>query len=85
VPLGPSYTLHSTRYFVTSVVSYSALLVAGVVGGVALWRAGQWPAALGLLLGSALLVCVVFFPQERFRIPVIDPALIVLAVGVRRN
>jgi hypothetical protein len=85
VPLGPSYTLHSTRYFVTSVVSYSALLVAGVVGGVALWRAGQWPTTLGLLLGSALLVCVVFFPQERFRIPVIDPALIVLAVGVRRN
>jgi len=28
-----------------------------------------------------VLVCVVFFPQERFRIPVIDPALIVLASG----
>ena len=28
-----------------------------------------------------MLVCVVFFPQERFRIPVIDPALIVLAAG----
>jgi 4-amino-4-deoxy-L-arabinose transferase-like glycosyltransferase len=85
VPVGPSYTLHSTRYFVASVVSYVALLVAGVAGGVALWRAGRWPVPLGLLLGSALLVCLVFFPQERFRIPVIDPVLIVLAAGLRRN
>jgi hypothetical protein len=43
-----------------------------------------------LLLGaSAVLVNVVFFPQERFRIPVIDPVLIisaspVLAAWVRR-
>jgi hypothetical protein len=81
VPLGPSYTLHSARYFVASVVSYLVLLVAGCAGGLALWRRGAWPVALGLLLGSALLVCVVFFPQERFRIPVIDPALIVLATG----
>jgi len=28
-----------------------------------------------------VLVCVVFFPQERFRIPVIDPTLVVLASG----
>ena len=85
VPVGRSYTLHSTRYFVASVVSYVAVLAAGCLGGMALWRAGQWPVALGLLLASALLVCVVFFPQERFRIPVIDPALVILAAGVRRN
>jgi hypothetical protein len=81
VPVGPSYTLHSTRYLVASVVSYGLILIAGIAGGVALWRAGRWPVSLGLLLGSALLVCVVFFPQERFRIPVIDPTLIVLATG----
>ncbi len=34
---------------------------------------------LWLLGASAVLVCLVFFPQERFRIPVIDPALVVLA------
>jgi hypothetical protein len=38
--------------------------------------------ALALLAGSALLVCLVFFPQERFRIPVIDPTLIVCASGL---
>jgi 4-amino-4-deoxy-L-arabinose transferase-like glycosyltransferase len=81
VPIGPSYTLHSPRYVIASVVSYVSLLIAGVIGGIAVWRAGQWPVTLGLLLGSALLVCVVFFPQERFRIPVIDPALMVLAAG----
>ena len=32
--------------------------------------------------GSAVLVCLVFFPQERFRIPVIDPALIVAAAAM---
>lgn len=86
VPIGPSYTLHSTRYFVTSVVSYTVLLVAGCAGGLALWRSRTWPVGLGLLLASALLVCVAFLPQERFRIPVIDPALIVLATGrLRRN
>ena len=85
VPVGPSYTLHSTRYLVASVVSYVTLLVAGSLGGFVLWRAGAWPLALGLLLASAALVCVVFLPQERFRIPVVDPALIVLASGLRRG
>ena len=85
VPIGPSYTLHSTRYLAASVVSYVTLLVAGSLGGFVLWRAGAWPLALGLLLGSAVLVCVVFLPQERFRIPVVDPALIVLASGLRRG
>ena len=81
VPLGPSYTLHSTRYVAASLVSYGLLLAASIAGAVAVIRARRWPVALGLLLASAVLVCVVFFPQERFRIPVIDPALIVLAAS----
>jgi hypothetical protein len=81
VPLGPSYTLHSTRYVVASLVSYGLLLAGGIAGAVAVIRARRWPVALGLMLASAVLVCVVFFPQERFRIPVIDPALIVLAAS----
>jgi hypothetical protein len=81
VPVGPSYTLHSTRYLVASVLSYGAVLVCAVAGSVALARRRRFPVALGLLLGSAGLVCVVFFPQERFRIPVIDPTLIVLGAA----
>jgi CHASE2 domain-containing sensor protein len=48
----------------------------------AVWRRGERPTALLLLAASSLLVCVIFFPQERFRIPVIDPALIVCAAGI---
>jgi hypothetical protein len=33
-----------------------------------------------------VLVCLIFFPQERFRVPILDPALIVAAAaGTRRT
>ena len=35
------------------------------------------PLALWLMAASTVAAGLVFFPQERFRIPVIDPALIV--------
>ena len=79
VPIGPSYTLHSTRYLATSVASYLLLLPLAAAGARAWWRAGRRPEALFLLAASAVIVGLVFFPQERFRIPVIDPALIVCA------
>jgi len=82
VPVGPSYRLHSARYYAGSVISYGLLLPAAVVG---FWRMGrrrsQSP-GLWLLLASAVLVSLVFFPQERFRIPVIDPVLIVCAAAL---
>jgi len=53
-----------------------------VFGGRRLWRSPRRPTALFLLAGSSVLVCLVFFPQERFRIPVIDPVLIVSAAGL---
>jgi 4-amino-4-deoxy-L-arabinose transferase-like glycosyltransferase len=77
VPIGPSYTLHSTLYFSASVIAYALLLPLGVAG---LWRAWQGenvPRALTLLAASTVLVSIVFLPQERFRIPVIDPTLVV--------
>lgn len=79
VPVGPSYTLHSPLYFWASVVSYGCVLPLALLGA---WRERRRLAAtpgLWLLVGSAVAVCIVFFPQERFRIPVIDPALLVLA------
>ena len=82
VPIGPSYTLHSTRYLTATLVSYGVLLPLGGAGLVMLARRGQWPRALGLLLFSAIAAALIFFPQERFRIPVIDPVLIVGAAAL---
>jgi 4-amino-4-deoxy-L-arabinose transferase-like glycosyltransferase len=83
VPIGPSYTLHSRRYAVASAVSYGTMLLLALAGISRLGgRLARTP-GLWILAGSAILVCLVFFPQERFRIPVIDPALVILAgIGV---
>jgi 4-amino-4-deoxy-L-arabinose transferase-like glycosyltransferase len=78
VPLGPSYRLHSDRYFYASLVSYGGVLTLALLA----WRripSSARPWSLLALAASAVLVCLVFLPQERFRIPVIDPTLIVLA------
>ena len=79
VPTGPSYTLHSTRYYLASVISYVCVLILAIAGAVRLGRGLSAAPGLWLLVASAVAVCFVFFPQERFRIPVIDPALAVLA------
>jgi 4-amino-4-deoxy-L-arabinose transferase-like glycosyltransferase len=81
VPIGPSYTLHSARYFLGSVISYGLLVPFAVAGFIRLGRRRSilWP--LWLLGLSVVIVCLVFFPQERFRIPVIDPLLIICAAS----
>jgi 4-amino-4-deoxy-L-arabinose transferase-like glycosyltransferase len=83
VPVGPSYRLHSALYFGASVASYLAVLPFALMGLARLARAGRLPAPLLLLAASSLLVSLVFFPQERFRIPVVDPALLVSAAAWR--
>jgi hypothetical protein len=81
VPTGPSYTLHSTRYRAASVISYLVLLPLATIGIRRLWKSEHRPVSLLLLGASAVLAGLVFFPQERFRIPVIDPVLIVAAAA----
>jgi 4-amino-4-deoxy-L-arabinose transferase-like glycosyltransferase len=81
VPIGPSYRLHSPLYFWTSVIAYGALLPVAIAGFIRLWRAGRRPWTLWALAGSTVVVSLLFFPQERFRIPVIDPTLILCAAA----
>jgi 4-amino-4-deoxy-L-arabinose transferase-like glycosyltransferase len=81
VPIGPSYRLHSDRYYVATLVSYGLLALAALAGLKVLVTHGE-PArawALWLMALSTVIVSLVFFPQERFRIPVMDPTAIVLA------
>lgn len=79
VPIGPSYALHSTAYRAASTVPYLLLLPFAAAGAWHLAGRQPPPTVLALLAGSAVLTCLIFFPQERFRIPVIDPALILCA------
>ena len=81
VPVGPSYTLHSALYYRTTIAAYVPLLLLAVLGLPVLVRSSEPPLALGLLAASSVLVCLVFFPHERYRIPVIDPALCTAAAG----
>ena len=85
VPIGPSYTLHSTRYYLASVISYADHPAAGDLRRRPAATRPRPHAGLWLLVASAVAVCLVFFPQERFRIPVIDPALAVLAGTLFRD
>ncbi len=81
VPIGPSYRAHSTRYYVASVLSVGLLLPLAAFGG---WRLGARRSrmtGMWILAAGAVATCLVFFPQERFRIPVLDPSLILLASG----
>jgi 4-amino-4-deoxy-L-arabinose transferase-like glycosyltransferase len=79
VPIGPSYTLHSATYLIASVLSYGAVLPFSVIGLLRLGRRRARTPGLWLLAASAVAVCLVFFPQERFRVPILDPTLIVCA------
>jgi hypothetical protein len=77
VPIGPSYTLHNAAYRWASVCAYGLFLPLGVIG---FMRAGARSGAapgLWLLVASSVLVSLLFFPQERFRIPIVDPALVI--------
>jgi hypothetical protein len=83
VPAGPSYALHSARYRIASAAPY-LLLLPFAAAGATRWRtatrtgtAGASPAPLWLMAAATVLAGLIFFPQERFRLPVIDPALIV--------
>lgn len=81
VPIGPSYTLHSTRYQLASVAPYAMLVPLTIAGIILLARHGRPPEYLYLLAVSVVLTSLIFFPQERFRIPVIDPFVLVTAAA----
>ena len=82
VPIGPSYTLHSTRYLLASVIPYALLAPLALVGLGRLVRRRSAATPLLLLALSVVMTSLIFFPQERFRIPVLDPTIVVCASGI---
>ncbi len=81
VPIGPSYTLHSPKYLFATVVPYALLAPLAIAGFVVISRYGRPPEPLYLLAASVMFTSLIFFPQERFRLPVIDPLVIVAAAA----
>ena len=79
VPIGPSYTLHSARYLGLTWLAYGAIAPMALLGFLVLVGRGVHPWALWLMAGSVVITCLLFMPQERFRLPVLDPTLIVCA------
>ena len=78
VPFGPSYRLHSRLYFHASAASVLLALPLAVIGLIQA-PVHTRPVALLLLAASSIAVGLVFFPQERFRLPVLDPAMLAAA------
>jgi hypothetical protein len=79
VPIGPSYLLHSALYRWTAWLSYLVLLPLALAGVPQVLRSRDHGLPLWLLAGSVAATSLVFFPQDRYRPPAIDPVLIVCA------
>ena len=77
VPIGPSYMLHSRLYRVATWASYGLIVLPGLVGLTWAGSRGATPRTIWLLMASVVVACLIFLPQERFRIPALDPGLIV--------
>jgi 4-amino-4-deoxy-L-arabinose transferase-like glycosyltransferase len=78
-PWGPSYRLHSALYFWGSVIPYAAVFVLSILAWTRLGAAGWPPGPLVAAATATVATNLVFFPQERFRIPILDPTYIVSA------
>jgi hypothetical protein len=79
VPIGPSYRGHSPLYFWASVLSYALALPLAIAGAGRLRGRFSRTPGFWLIAGSAVVVCLLFFPQDRFRVPLIDSALVICA------
>lgn len=79
VPVGPSYAYHSGLYGTVNRGAYLLLLPFAVAGFFRLRQLRAPAMPLWVLAGSTVLTCVVFFPQDRYRVPAIDPVMIVCA------
>jgi 4-amino-4-deoxy-L-arabinose transferase-like glycosyltransferase len=79
VPFGPSYQSRSAWFVASHAVSW--LLLLGV--SLAAWRAKEVlrppPLAFTIAAASVVLTCLLFFPLERYRVPLLDPVLIACA------
>ena len=85
IPVGPSYSSHSTLYWIGHAVSYLSLLPFAVAGFWRVTRRPPQPIVLWALAGATVLTSLIFFPLPRYRIPIFDPVMIVCACALLRH
>ncbi len=78
-PVGRSMSLFSIRHQLVSHLSYFPVLLLAFLATLRLLKKKKLPALPYISMGGNMLACVLFFPQERYRIPLVDPWLLVLA------
>ncbi len=83
-PIGPSIFMRSVLHRAASWLSYFSLFPFAASGFWQLRRAQPQPVPLWLLGLSAVLTILIFYPQQRYRVPVFDPFLIVCASSLLR-
>lgn len=76
VPFGPSYQSRSALFFSSHAASWLLLLGGTIAAWGRLRRVRPPPVVLAVVAVSVVLTCVIFFPLERYRVPLLDPVLI---------
>lgn len=79
IPVGRSMSLFSAKHQLISHLSYFPVLLFAIAALITLIRRKMTPFLPLISMFSAMIACVIFFPQERYRIPLTDPFLIILA------
>jgi hypothetical protein len=82
VPFGPSYRSRSILFQVTQSASWLLLMGATVATWPAVRRIRPRPTVLALAAASVLLTSLIFFPLERYRVPLLDPIMIACVATV---
>jgi len=78
-PVGRSMALFSLKHQLVSHISYFPILLLAILATVNLIRRKKLHFIPYISMLAGMISCVLFFPQERYRIPLVDPFLIVLA------
>lgn len=79
VPFGPSYQARSPLFWFTHAASWLGLLGFSVAAWPRVRRLHPRPWVPAALAASVFATCMIFFPLERYRVPVLDPVLIACA------
>lgn len=78
-PVGRSMSLFSWRHQLASHLTYFPILFLSIFGIIYLKKTDNFSMIPILSMIGNMIACVIFFPQERYRVPLVDPFLVMYA------